>query len=51
MISKEIDIYIVGDKQFLNSFKADIYNKQTGGIYFRTKTTWLLYLNKGMCIR
>jgi len=31
IITKEIDIYIVGNKQFLSKFKAEEYNKQTRG--------------------
>lgn len=46
VIKKEIDIYIVGSKQFISRFKADEYNKQTGRKYFRTKMSWSLYLTK-----
>jgi len=45
-IRKEIDIYIVGYKRFLNKFKAEEYNKKTEGKYFRTQISWLLYLNR-----
>lgn len=45
-IRKEIDIYIVGHKLFLSKFKAEEYNNQTRGKYFRTKISWLLYVNK-----